>query len=135
MCYVYCILYFSKTIQTMKDSNKVQKIATKSTRVRPKVQCRCKKCSGKLVEVRTRKNHEMEENRLQAYLSKIKSEKEKTSNQIPTNSRKHSRTVLVEIQMIDPDSSPNLHHDDAVMIDDDHDQFDEEFYTHVCCHD
>ena len=36
---------------------------------RPQVYCYCKKCDGKLVEIRTQKKHEEEEKRFEAVIS------------------------------------------------------------------
>ena len=62
---VYSLIFFIflKMVKRAikKGSNKEASIAsaapeTKSTKVRPKVQCNCIKCNGKLVETRTRQN-------------------------------------------------------------------------------
>ncbi|CAB4410094.1 unnamed protein product [Rhizophagus irregularis] len=109
----------------MKNSNEIRSaatIATKSTKVRPKVPCHCKKCNSKLVDTRTRQKHEQEEKRLQAYISKRKDDKEKTSNKAPSDSKKHSRSVLIGIETIVAASSQNARDDNIVMIDDNHDQ-------------
>lgn len=122
------VLTHSPMPKTMKNSNKSVKStkakSVKSTKVRPKVQCHCKKCNGKFVETRTRNRHEMEEKRLQAALSK-----EKVSDQVPANSKKHSRPVPIEIQPIVADSSQNIRDDDIEMIDTNHDRSGEEFFT------
>src|SRR6266498_3737717 len=39
-------------------------LPAKTTKVRPKVPCDCKKCNSKFVDTRTRQKHEIEENRL-----------------------------------------------------------------------
>ncbi|EXX51275.1 uncharacterized protein OCT59_008989 [Rhizophagus irregularis] len=109
----------------MKNSNEIRSaatIATKSTKVRPKVPCHCKKCNSKLVDTRTKQKHEQEEKRLQAYISKRKDDKEKTSNKAPSDSKKHSRSVPIGIKTIVAASSQNACDDNIVMINDNHDQ-------------
>ncbi|CAG8517941.1 3679_t:CDS:2 [Rhizophagus irregularis] len=85
----------------MKNSNEIRSaatIATKSTKVRPKVPCHCKKCNSKL------------------------DDKEKTSNKAPSDSKKHSRSVPIGIKTIVAASSQNACDDNIVMINDNHDQ-------------
>ncbi len=89
----------------------------KSTKLRPKVPCYCKKCDGKFVDTRTRKKHEEEENRFQAYISKKGKDIEKIEE-------------IEDVHASDRDSvvdSSQIHDDDIVM--DDPDRSDEEFLS------
>src|SRR2546429_1158942 len=88
----------------------------KSTKVRPKVYCHCKKCNGKLVETRTRSKHEVEEDQPKAFVAKTKKDKEKAINQTPAVSKKHSRSISVKT-----DIGPSQNNDDDSVMIIDHD--------------
>ncbi|PKY58706.1 hypothetical protein RhiirA4_480842 [Rhizophagus irregularis] len=84
----------------MNDSNKARSVPTiahestyKSTKVRLKVLCHCKKCNGKLANTRTRKRHELKDKQFDS----------------------------VEIQPITTSSSQNIHDDDDDDDDDNDD--------------
>ncbi|CAG8742053.1 981_t:CDS:1, partial [Ambispora leptoticha] len=69
-------------------------------KLRPKVLCYCKECDGKLVETRTRKKHERNENRLQESISNLTKSK-KANNPTPVclsnlKNRYHYRSISVE---------------------------------------
>ncbi|CAB4439789.1 unnamed protein product [Rhizophagus irregularis] len=98
----------------MDNSNKARSVPIithksthKSTKVRPKVPCHCKKCNGKLADTRTRKRHEMKDNE---FRSKAKKD----------------RFDSVEIQLITTSSSQNIHDDDDDDDDDDGDNGDDD---------
>lgn len=66
----------------MNDSNKARSVPIiahestyKSTKVRPKVLCHCKKCNGKLADTRTRKRHELKDKQFRDSISKAKKDK------------------------------------------------------------
>ena len=90
--------------------------AVKSTKLRPKVPCYCKKCNGKFVDTRTRQKHEEEERRFQASIS-MKKGKE---------SAIHASDSSHQDDSID-DSSQISYNDDIEMAD--RDSSDEEFLT------
>ena len=56
----------------MSSSNTQKTEATLSTKTRNKVQCDCSKCNGRLVDPRTRKKHEEEENQMKIRYSSAK---------------------------------------------------------------
>jgi len=65
-----------------KNKESAAPVAERSTKLRPKVPCYCKKCNGKLVETRTRQKHEIEENQLQTSISSMKKNKEKETSSL-----------------------------------------------------
>lgn len=56
----------------MSSSNTQESEAMFPTRTRKKVQCGCSKCNGKLVDPRTLKKHEEEENQMKIRYSSAK---------------------------------------------------------------
>ena len=56
----------------MSSSNTQKTEVTLSTKTRNKVQCDCSKCNGRLVDPRTRKKHEEEENQMKIRYSSAK---------------------------------------------------------------
>ena len=106
-----------------KNKESAVPVAEKSTKLRPKVLCYCKKCNGKLVETRTRQKHEIEENQLQTSISSMKKNKEKetSSSTHALESRNSSKLSLDDYYQLPYD-------EDITMIDRDNDQSDEKFF-------
>jgi hypothetical protein len=99
---------------------------TKSTKVRPKVQCYCKKCNGKWADSRTREKHYAEEENLRLVMEKKLNEKKKHSYQIQDELRISSSSTKLKHRS---DESVN---EDIQMIDHDLPLFgDDEQYTNI----
>ena len=109
---------------------KEESLPAKTTKVRPKVPCNCKKCNGKLVDTRTRQKHEIEENRFQDSISnRSNREKDKGKDLKSIDEPSDSNSVSDEVQPNVSGFSQNLYDDDAKMLDSDHDQSDEEGFV------
>jgi len=106
-----------------KNKESAAPVAEKSTKLRPKVPCYCKKCNSKLIETRTRQKHEIEENQLQTSISSMKKNKEKeTSSSTHTlESRNSSKSSSDDYYQLPYD-------EDITMIDRNNNQSDEEFF-------
>src|SRR5438034_11644055 len=109
---------------------KEESLPAKTTKVRSKVPCNCKKCNGKLVDTRTRQKHEIEENQFQDSISnRSNREKDKGKDLKSTIDKpSDSNSVLDEVQPNVSSFSQNLYDDNAKMLDSNHDQSDEEVF-------
>ncbi|PKC07317.1 hypothetical protein RhiirA5_389857 [Rhizophagus irregularis] len=82
--------------QTRKQSIKGKSaisVPVNSTKLRPMVQCYCKKCNGDLVETRTRNVHEAEEYRLQESIERLKRDREKKKNKYKIHNLRSSKSI------------------------------------------
>ena len=120
-CYFLIIYTFNKMPKYPKLMPK------RHTKVWLDVRCECKLCNGKTVKITTRIKYEKKEQWLQDSiyrLMKSKGKDKKKDDPVPV---RFPILVSDEIQFNSDDSSQNLH-DKAVMIDNDHDQFDKEIF-------
>ncbi|PKY56713.1 hypothetical protein RhiirA4_428451 [Rhizophagus irregularis] len=86
-------------------------VPVNSTKLRPMVQCYCKKCNGDLVETRTRNVHKAEEHRLQESIERLKRDREKKRNKHKIHNLRSSKSISesVERQPVDTSSPPQSH--------------------------
>src|SRR6266487_463090 len=95
------------------SKKKEESLPAKTTKVRSKVPCNCKKCNGKLVDIRTRQKHEIEENQFQNSISnRSNREKDKGKDLKSTIDEPFdSNSILDEVQPNVSSFSQNLYDD------------------------
>src|ERR671929_2420720 len=74
-------------------------VAPKTTKVRPKVLCNCKKCNGKWTESRTREKHYAKEEKLRLATEEPDKKKRKVSGSNPATIK--NRLVINETFPVD----------------------------------
>jgi hypothetical protein len=85
------------------------------SRNRPQVYCYCKKCDGKLVEIRTQKKHEEEERQFEAVVSARKGKRKVTSSSIRHDPEYGSMSDSSRI-MLDDDDYHSDHSDEEFLL-------------------
>ncbi|CAB5318161.1 unnamed protein product [Rhizophagus irregularis] len=102
--------------QSKKKSKLSIPIASKTTKVRPKVPCNCKKCNGKWTESRTREKHYAKEEKLRLAMEE------------PDKKKRKDSTATVKNRSVNNESFPV---DDNQIIDHEYYSMDDEQQYHT----
>jgi hypothetical protein len=92
------------TISQLKKKQLSIPVAIKTTKVRPKVQCHCRKCNGKWTDSRTREKHFAEEEKLRLIMENPNKRKKKVHIQ-----DSGPNSVIVEHQLVITESDNEFH--------------------------